>query len=103
MIINGVAQPVRQEKRQVTLPIVPDSQRIQLQWREPNGIQRLFRSPSLNLGTDSVNSEIRIELPRDRWVLLAGGPQLGPAVLFWGALVVVVLVVVVMVLVVVVV
>jgi len=43
------------------------------------------------LGVASVNSQIHLAVPQDRWVLWAGGPQLGPAVLFWGVLIVILL------------
>jgi hypothetical protein len=33
-----------------------------------------------------VNAAVEIAVPPSRWVLLAGGPQLGPAVLFWPVL-----------------
>jgi hypothetical protein len=46
----------------------------------------------LDLGTDSVNQNIRVLMPRNRWVLLTGGPRLGPAVLFWSYIAVILLV-----------
>lgn len=90
--IDGAAQPVRQEGRQVTLPVHPGSQQIRLQWRAPEGIAMRFVSPPVDLGAASVNSRLQIVQGRDRWTLLVGGPSLGPAVLFWGVLVVVALV-----------
>jgi hypothetical protein len=54
----------------------------------PLGRATLLRTPTVDLGIDSVNARIRLEMPRDRWVLFAGGPRLGPAVLFWGVLLV---------------
>ena len=42
----------------------------------------------MNLGTDSVNHKIQVNLGQDRWVLFVSGPRLGPAVLFWGVLIV---------------
>jgi hypothetical protein len=38
----------------------------------------------VNLGVKSVNSQIHLDLPSSRWILFLGGPQLGPAILFWG-------------------
>ena len=92
VLINDIAQPIRQEDRKVTLPISPGKQKITLSWRDEKGIGLLFRTPKVNLGTDSVNTSSNILLGRDRWVLLAGGPRMGPAVLFWGVLIVVVLI-----------
>jgi len=89
--INGATQPIRQERRVVTLPLVPGGQTLQLSWRQRGGIARRFVSPEISLGTTSVNSELEIAMPADRWTLVVGGPRLGPAVLFWSLLAVVLL------------
>jgi len=90
--INGVAQPIRQDGRKVTLPLAPGTQSVTLIWRESTGISSLFRSAALDLGLASVNTRIHTVLAQDRWALMVGGPALGPAVLFWGVLLVVVLI-----------
>ena len=93
--IDGRSQPVRQsgaDEREVTLPIHPGKQNIQLSWRQADGIHNLTRTPEVDLGINSVNHLIRVRLAEDRWVLFTGGPQWGPAVLFWGVLIVILLV-----------
>ena len=90
--INGVSQPIRQEQQTVTLPLVPGRQSAQLTWRQHDAMQQRFTSPPVDLGVPSVNAEVRITMPADRWTLLVGGPRLGPAVLFWGVLAVLLLV-----------
>ncbi|HSS49149.1 MAG TPA: hypothetical protein VLX28_09390, partial [Thermoanaerobaculia bacterium] len=90
--IDRQTQPIRQEGRQVTLPLHPGAQRVVLTWREPRGISLLFSTPTVDLKIPGVNALTVIEVPRGRWLLLAGGPRLGPAVLFWGLLVVILLV-----------
>lgn len=87
--LDDVAQPIRQDGRRVSLPVRPGEQRVVLRWRSPTAITAWFTTPSLSLGTDSVNARLALRLPADRWVLFAGGPGLGPAVLFWGTLAVV--------------
>jgi hypothetical protein len=89
--IDGRTQPIQQEDREVTLPIHPGAQTIQLAWREPRGISLLFRSPEVDLNTGSVNADLVVRPPSSRWILLLGGPRLGPAVLFWSLLVVILL------------
>jgi len=89
--IDGRTQPIQQEDREVTLPIHPGAQTIQLAWREPRGISFLFRSPEVDLNTGSVNANLMVQPPESRWILLLGGPRLGPAVLFWSLLVVILL------------
>jgi hypothetical protein len=81
--INGKTQPIRQEGRLVTLPLTPGRQYMELQWRQPEGIANQFRTPHVDLRTESVNTQVRIKMPGRRWILFTGGPQLGPAVLFW--------------------
>jgi hypothetical protein len=90
--IDGSAVPIRQDGRRVTLPLKPGSQDIDLQWKEARGIGWWFASPVVDLGIASVNTRIVIKPGFDRWVLLTGGIRQGPAVLFWGVLIVVVLI-----------
>jgi hypothetical protein len=89
--INNASQPIRPEGRILTIPVTPGTQNIDLLFRQADGISVLQRTPPLDVGIASVNSHIEMEVPRGRWVLLAGGPALGPAVLFWGLLAVVIL------------
>ena len=72
----------------VTIPLAPGEKEVDLAWMIPQGAGSVLHTPAVNLGTPSVNARIRLEMPRDRWILFAGGPRLGPAVLFWGVLLV---------------
>ena len=90
--INGKIQPIRQQGDKVTLPIVPGSQNFELSWRQPTGISSVFTTPEVNLGLESVNSDVEIQLGQDRWVWGVGGPQVGPAILLYGEIFVILLV-----------
>lgn len=90
--IDGTTQPIRQHGRLVTLPLRPGELTATLVWREANGIRSRLVSPEIDLGAPSVNSSITFSVGQDRWVLLTGGPRFGPAVLFWGVLIVIALV-----------
>jgi hypothetical protein len=90
--INGAAQPIRLEGRRVRLPVTPSQQSITLDWRSPEGLQMRFDTPPVDLGVSSVNATISLSLGQDRWVLMVGGPQLGPAVFFWAVLCVIALI-----------
>jgi hypothetical protein len=83
--VGGAVHPIRQEGREVRIPLSPGVQQVELVWREPRGIDRRFRfaAPQVDLGIPSVNSEVWIAGSAGRWILFAGGPRLGPAVLFW--------------------
>lgn len=90
--INGQSQPIKQNKqnpRLVTLPLVPGAQSITLNWHQPEGVSWLTKTPPVNLGTPHVESHSVLKLPTSRWTLFVGGPVLGPAVLFWGVLLVI--------------
>lgn len=87
MSVDGAVQPQRQEGRKVVLTLPPGDHAAKVDWREPVGLSPVFHTPRVDLGQASVNSTVNLKLP-DRWVLLLGGPRLGPAVLFWSFLLV---------------
>jgi len=89
--INGQLQPIRQEGRKLTLPVNPGKQDIALTWQQATGITSILSTPDVDLGIAGVNSRLNVGLGQDRWVLLTLGPRFGPAVLFWGLLLVVVI------------
>lgn len=89
--INGKSLPVRLEDRIVPLPLEPGSQDVLLEWHQPSRARMLMRSPALNLGEQAVNANVSFKMPADQWIIFAGGPRLGPAVLFWSYLIVMVL------------
>jgi hypothetical protein len=86
--INGAPQPIRQEKQTVTISIVPGRQSIAISWRDPHGIKLRVTTPAFDLGAPSVNADTIINMPADRWTLFVAPALLGPAVLFWGLLMV---------------
>jgi hypothetical protein len=90
VLINQISQPIRQKGSELTLPIKPGKQHIQINWQQNVGLTTIFSSPQLNLGLDSVNNQLDINLGNNRWVLFTTGPHFGPAVLFWGQLLVIV-------------
>ena len=81
--IDGSEQPIRQEGREVMLPLTPGTRTLGVAWQEPRGIATRFDSPEVDLRVPSVNADVTLSLPADRWLLWASGPRLGPSVLFW--------------------
>ena len=88
--IDRRKSPIRQQGAEVTLPVTPGEHTIVVQWRDKSAIAGRYDVPKVDLGVASVNGETVIRVPRDRWVLGVKGPTQGPAVLFWGVLLVVV-------------
>jgi len=90
--IDATAVPIRQDGNNVNLPLNPGSQDVIIKWKEARGIGWRFASPEVDLGIPSVNARVVIIPGHDRWIMLAGGIRQGPAVLFWGVLIVIVLI-----------
>jgi hypothetical protein len=88
---NGVDQPIRQEGQNVTLPLSPGSQTYSIKFKSSQGVGFKTVTPQLDLGGEAANVSLRVQVPRSRWLLFVGGPSMGPAILFWGELVVVLL------------
>ncbi len=88
VMINGETLPVRQKGRQIMLPIKPGEQNFSIKWLESSIASNVFKTPQVNMGAASVNSHLKVQLGQDRWVLFTWGPKFGPAVLFWGVLMV---------------
>ncbi|MGZ8162336.1 MAG: hypothetical protein ACXWTT_05660 [Methylobacter sp.] len=87
--INGQTQPIRQEGRKLTLPVNPGKQDASINWQQATPVSSVITTPLLDLGQASVNTNLSIGLGQDRWVLFTFGPKFGPAVLFWGVLIVI--------------
>lgn len=90
--IDGKTLPIRQDGRLVTVPLEPGSQTVILDWNQLNDSMTRVQSPEVNVGDAAVNAAVTVHMPDHRWILLAGGPRLGPAVLFWSYLIVVMVV-----------
>ncbi len=89
--IDGQSRAIRQEGRKLTLPINPGKQDITISWQAMTGISSVISTPLVDLGKESVNTNLTINLGQDRWVLFTFGTRFGPAVLFWGVLIVIIL------------
>lgn len=87
--LDGRSQPVKQLADRVILPVHPGLQSAEIHWRNDRAISNRFVTPDIDLGQASTNHTVRVELPVNRWLLAVGGPfGIGPAVRFWGAVVV---------------
>lgn len=89
--VGGQDRPVRPDGNELTLTIDTGEQPVHLTWRTDGGLGLLHRAPPVALSEPAVNVIVSTQLPESRWLLFVGGPSWGPAVLFWGYLVVLVL------------
>ncbi|MBK5930268.1 hypothetical protein [Halochromatium salexigens] len=86
--VDGQSRPLLMQDNAVELALVPGSQRIELGWLQPDGLSFVYQPAAVTLGVAGVNAETQVRLGTDRWLLWASGPGLGPAVQFWGLLLV---------------
>ena len=84
---DGENIPVRMEKGELPLALLPGAHRIQVNWQSDDGTSVLTRLPNVDLEAPSSNVNTQVRLPSDRWVLYAGGTGIGPAILYWGELI----------------
>jgi hypothetical protein len=91
LAVDGTPQPVQEQERAVVLSLQPGTQTIDLEWNREAHSRFITRGPVVDLGIEAVNAAVTFMMPVERWILLAGGPRLGPAVLFWSYCIVVLL------------
>ena len=89
---DGEALNLRPLEGRLNLPLRPGVQRFDIRFRDSEGVALHNITPSIELGLPAANVNLQLNLPQDRWVLFTRGPRLGPAVLYWGELLVLVLV-----------
>jgi hypothetical protein len=90
-LINNQEIPLQLDNNKLIIPVRPGNQDIEINWRSEREIPLRLITQPVDLGMENVNSSIEMTLPSSRWILLTGGPRIGPAVLFWGELLVIVL------------
>jgi hypothetical protein len=90
--VGGKSLPVRQDGQWVTVPLQPGVQTIDIQWHQLAPFKTWHKAPLIKIGKEAVNAHVTLNMPQKRWVLLTGGPRLGPAILFWSYFAAIVLV-----------
>ena len=88
--LDGVPQTRPEQDGEVVLPLHPGVQRARITWRLATDGGLWTATAPLVLPTPATNIELGLRLPADRWPLWVRGPDLGPALLYWGVLGVVV-------------
>ncbi|HET9031803.1 MAG TPA: hypothetical protein VFN25_02745 [Dokdonella sp.] len=88
---DGVNIGARMLDGKLSLPINPGAQKYDVRFRENAEMSSRIVTPEVSLGLPAANVSLAIKLPNDRWLLAAFGPPVGPAVLFWGELLVAIL------------
>jgi hypothetical protein len=89
--IDGVERAAALQDNILSLALEPGEHQIDVEWRESAGLGFATLASEVNLGARGANVLSVVKLPSDRWLWFASGPLWGPAVLFWGYLLVVLL------------
>ena len=89
--IDGSERALRLEDGSLTLPLVPATERVEIAWRQPDPLTTFYQPAVPDVGLPGVNARVQVAMAPDRWILFTGGPAMGPAVLFWGLVLVLVL------------
>lgn len=92
VVVRGETVNLRPEKGVLRLPLRPGVNPVEIGLRinEEPGLHPQL--PAFKLGTHASNIELTMNLPADRWLLITNGPRIGPAVLYWGELLVMLLI-----------
>ena len=88
---DGMPLNLRAQDDKLSLPLTPGLHTFELRWRENIEAGVVAHTPALALGLPAANIDLQLHLPADRWLLATRGPLSGPAVLYWGELIVMLL------------
>ena len=83
---------LRAQDGKLTLPLTPGVHRFEIRFRTDTVPGTLTHTPPIALGLTAANVSLAMSLPESRWLLATWGPPAGPAVLYWGELIVMILV-----------
>jgi hypothetical protein len=89
--VDGVARPSRIKDGKLELLLDPGAHEVAVALQRPVGMEFVYRPLHLSTGLPLTNVTTEVRVPDGRWLLWARGPAWGPAVLFWGYLLVVLL------------
>jgi hypothetical protein len=81
-------QQLRPEKGELPLSLAPGAHEFSIAWEESSDVGMLTHPSTVDLQSPASNVMFGVQLPDSRWILAAWGPGVGPAVLYWGELVV---------------
>jgi hypothetical protein len=87
--VDGTVIPLRPEQGVLSIGLLPGSHRVTVNWQSPRGTSIAGTADAVDLGSAASNVTTALQLPEDRWALFAlgRGAGVGPAVLYWGELV----------------
>lgn len=91
LTLDGRELPVRREGDKLLIAAHFGKQNVEAAWRTASTLETVAKADKIALPVEAANINTVMNLPDNRWVLWAEGPQRGPAVRFWVVLTVAVL------------
>jgi hypothetical protein len=85
---GGIPLNLQARENHLSLPVSPGKRTYTLKLRRPGDTGLLTSSPAIDLGLPAANINLRTALGEQRWILATSGPAVGPALLYWGELLV---------------
>lgn len=79
---------LRPEKGELPLSLTPGAHTVEVDWEQSGDVSFRTRPGGVDLRSPASNIAYSIAMPESRWSLFAVGSGVGPAVLYWGELVV---------------
>jgi hypothetical protein len=89
--VDGVEQPAKLDGQKLRLGLEPGPHKISVHFQSASALKVVTASEKVDVGAQGVNFSTVIDVPDGRWILWTGGPKQGPALLFWGYLVLILL------------
>jgi len=90
LTVNGEPRAIRLENGKLSVTLGQGAQQVNVEWQAPIGMSAFQGVPKVTLDRPATNVRLAINIPDDRWLLWASGPAWGPAILFWGYLLMVI-------------
>jgi hypothetical protein len=86
VVFDRKPQQLRPEKGELPLSLTPGEHEIVVRWEQPRGMSWRTHPAEVDLRSPASNVQFAVLLPESRWPLMAWGPGIGPAVLYWSEL-----------------
>jgi len=87
LTIAGTRRAVQHDGDAYAFSVLPGSSEIVAAFELPLGAANVLTLPQTKLAMRARNVRVIVQQPNDRWLLWVRGPAWGPAILFWGYLV----------------
>lgn len=86
--LDGQAVQLRPVDGELSIGLLPGAHAVNVEWTAAVGAALRSQPPAVDLHSPASNVLTRLNLPDDRWPLFVQGAGVGPALVYWGELVI---------------